>query len=150
MTEGHTTLQRWIPSKFQPFFLLHGMQCTLGFRSAHCICTEHSACNALRVKCPSPCLGTPRKCPELSILLLISRIFLFCGDPNLKIVCARVMRNIEIKTGGLIILAQFNIIILNYSMLIFSCMLYVRHDLPWADESTVSNINTNTDAAIPA
>ena len=74
----------------------------------------------------------------------------FCLDPILKIVCARVMRNIEIETAGLIILAQFNIIILNYSMLIFSCMSYARHDLPWADESTVSNINTNTDAAIPA
>ena len=38
------------PQKFQPCFLLHGMQCTLDFRSAHCICTEHSACDALRVK----------------------------------------------------------------------------------------------------
>ena len=64
------------PLKVSTFFLLHGMQCTLDFRSAHCICTEHSVCNALRVKCPSPCLGTPRKCPELSILFLISQIFL--------------------------------------------------------------------------
>ena len=31
-------------------FLQHGMQCTLDFRSAHSICTKHSACNALRVK----------------------------------------------------------------------------------------------------
>ena len=39
-------------------------------------------------------------CATMYMIVLFFFVF-FCRDPNLKIVCARVIRHIEIKTGGL-------------------------------------------------